>query len=103
MFTISNLIKCLVICSLVAAGFVFYFSSSAFVESVGIHGNLEIGRIQAFVEASKTIDYFWPHLFRGWLDSFVMLFIGCALLLAVVQPPNKARHEMDGSVEPPIR
>ena len=92
MFTISNLVKTLLVSSIVAAGFVFYFASSTFQESVGIHGNPEIGKVDAFLETANSMESkseFWLHLFRGWLDSFVMLFIGCAILLSIIRTPNK--------------
>lgn len=91
MFTITNLIKTILVSALISLAFVFYESTSAFQQQIGIHGNPGIGRIDALLEASKTMEagYFWFHLAKQWFMLFSMLFVACAILLMVVKPSNK--------------
>ena len=95
MFSTPNLFKTLIISALVSVAFVFYESTTAFQQQVGIHGNPDIGRVEALLEASKTMGarYFWPHLLFAWFKQFALVFTGCALLLFVVKPPNKIKNE----------
>lgn len=96
MFTVLNLVKTLLISAIVSAGFNFYYVSSSFQQSVGIHGSSEIGKIDAFIAAANSMQSqsdFWLYIFEGWLSSFVMIFIGCALLLVAIKLPNKVKNE----------
>ena len=105
MFTISNLFKTIIISSVIAMCWVFFESSTAFLRNAIILGNPEIGRLTAFLETLEYMDAweFWFHLIKQWFLFFSMIFLGCAVLLSVVKPPNKKRNDVDGTGVPPIR
>lgn len=89
MYSIRNLIKSILVSCVVSAGYTFYWASTSFQKAVGIHQDPDIGRIAAFISASKNIEPFWPHILMNGATSFVMLLTGCGVLLAFVRPPQK--------------
>lgn len=95
MFTINNLIKTLFIAVIVGLSYGFYEASTAFQSQSGFNPDQSLGRIGAFIEASKTMEarYFWPHLLKQWVHYCVIIFVGCGLLLAVIKSPNKFKNE----------
>ena len=91
MFTVSNLIKTLLIAILVGLSYGFYEASTAFHHQHQFNPNGDLSRIEALIEASKTMEakYFWPHLLKQWFQYCAIAFVACGMLLAVAKPSKK--------------
>lgn len=88
-------------CIVVGMSYGFYETSTDFQQQIGFstdqmlesgfNNDPKIGRIEAFIEASKTMEakYFWSHLLKYWLRYCAIIFIGCAIMLAVIKTPKQ--------------
>ena len=85
MMNIRNVIKAFVICVVINGIYAFYVSSSAFQiqgENLGLGENA--GKLEAFIQASRVIEGFWPHVIKGWVYPFGLSFTSCLLLLLMI-------------------
>ena len=99
MFTVTNLVKTLIVALLVGLSYGFYEAGTAFQQQVGFNPDQDMSKLEAFKAASEMMEprYFWPHLIKQWVHYCAIIFVGCALLLAIATPPNKARKNASGS------
>ncbi|MEJ2405234.1 MAG: hypothetical protein P8171_13230 [Candidatus Thiodiazotropha sp.] len=87
----KNILKALAISVVVNVLYTFYISSTSLIEQGKRLGFLDegTGRLGAFMQASKIIDGFWPHLIEGWAYSFGLSFASCLLLLLTISTSEK--------------
>ena len=93
-FSVLNTIKAIFVCIVVNAIYSFFTASTSFVEQAAREGK-DVGRIEAFISASKVTVDLWPHIMRGWGYGVIISFICCAALLLLLSSPtpNKSLNE----------
>lgn len=87
MLNLTNLIKATVVCSVLNAIYTFIISSSSFQIQFFNEGK-NYGRMESFIEAAITIEGFWPHVLKGWLDATGSALIICIILLIWLKKQN---------------
>lgn len=79
--TAINTLRAVVICALASGAYTFYLSSTALRDQLAREG-LDVGRIEAFMDASKTVGGFWTHIYGAWGVSFGISLASCLVLMA---------------------
>ena len=87
MLNLINLIKATVVCSVLNAIYTFIVASSSFQTQFFNEGK-NYGRIESFIETSKMMEDFWPHVLKGWLDATGSALIICIILLLWLKKEN---------------
>ena len=94
--TILKLVIAMFCSALSSAMFTFYQASSVFM----LHSSYQqekLGRIEAFIEASRSMStpgMFWGRMFEGWAYGFGIAFMACFffVILSKLLTPNKSNQ-----------
>ncbi len=91
----KNILKAFAISVVVNALYIFHISSSSFVaQGASIGLDKSAGRLEAFIQASKMINGFWPRIVEGWAYSFGLCFISCLLLLLAIKQRTDSKSDV---------